>query len=374
MFVRKLTFLIIPLMIAFSIQGCGKKESNTVKIGAVLPLTGDLSLYGQKCKNGMDVALEEINKEGGIDGKKLEIIYEDSRSDASIGVSAAQMLITVDKVQAIVGEVSSSITLAIVPVITKAKVLLFSPASSSPNLSGVSKYFVRNWPSDVAEASQMADFAYDSLKLRRIAVMYADNDYGLGLKSKLQSEFTALGGTIVASEPYPIGNRDFKTLIQKIKTQKSDAIYLGGYEEMGIATKQIREAGLKVQILACTNYGDSKVIALAGKAAEGVIFGTPVYSPEQSNDSSVVKFVDAYKKKFNAYPSLFEANGYDAVMIIAKAIEEVGNNGTKIADYIRHLRNYDGGAGVVSFNSDGDIERPIGFKIVRNGTFVPYSK
>jgi branched-chain amino acid transport system substrate-binding protein len=365
---------VLLILVGLIVPGCGKKEQDVTKIGAVLPLTGELALYGQKCKKGMDVAVELINEKGGIGGKRVEVILEDSRSIASDGVSAAQKLVTVDKVQAIIGEVSSSISLAIVPVIDNAKVVLFSPASSSPKLSGASKYFVRNWPSDVAEASQLADLAYDSLGLRKAAVMYANNDYGLGLKDRFQARFAARGGQIVAAEAYTIGNNDFRTVIQKIKARNPDAIFLGGYKEMGIATKQIREAGLKVQILACTNFGDNEILTAAGRAAEGAIFGTPVYSPEESKDPAIEEFVEAYKKRFNELPSLFEANGYDAVMIIANAIKERGNNGEKIAEYIRGLKNYSGGAGLISFNSDGDVERPIGFKRVRNNTFVAYSR
>ena len=369
-FVATLAIITVCLMIS----GCGKREPDIIKIGSVLPLTGELAIYGEKCKKGMDVAVGLINEKGGIDGRQIEVLYEDSKSIASDGVSAAQKLVTVDKVQAIVGEVSSSISLAIVPVIDNAKVVLFSPASSSPTLSGASKYFVRNWPSDVAEASQLADLAYDTLGLRKAAIMYANNDYGLGLKDKFQAQFTARGGQVVATEPYPVGHNDFKTIIQKIKAKNPDAVFLGGYKEMGIATKQIREQGLKVQILACTNYGDNEILTTAGRAAEGAIFGTPVYSPEESRDSAIVEFVEAYKKTFNELPSLFEANGYDAVMIIAKAIEERGNDGTKVAEYIRDLKNYGGGAGLVSFDSNGDVQRAIGFKMVRNRTFVAFGK
>src|SRR5262249_26973939 len=156
----------------------------------------------------------------------------------------------------IIGEVSSSNTLAMVPVADGNKVLLFATVASGPKLTGCSKFFVRNWPSDLAEATQMADFAIDTLHIKKVAIIYVNNDYGLGLNGKFHDQFVSKGGTVTATEPYDLGSSDFRTIIQKIKPTGPDAVYISGYKELGTITRQLREARVNCQIVACTNYGD----------------------------------------------------------------------------------------------------------------------
>lgn len=364
----------VLLFIVFSLPACSKKQPETkeIKIGAVLPLTGEIAEYGKRCKAGIDIAVEELNQAGGINGKTLMVIYEDSRGISQDGVSALQKLISIDNVRIVVGAVASSVTLAMEPIATKNKVILFSPASSSPKLTGISKYFFRDWPSDVLEAKVLADFVYSNLRLKKVAILFVNNDYGLGLSSEFNRNFIKLGGQIPVVESYEQGATDFRGQLTKMKEVNPDAIYLAGFHrEMAFATKQIRELGINVQIFGDADYGVQELLEIAGTSAEGAIYSTPEYEPAIGS-ASMKHFAEAFRTKYGKDPSNFEANGYDAVKILAEAIGKTGMDTERISAYISSLKNYHGASGDISFGVNGEVTKPVAIKIVRNGKFITY--
>jgi branched-chain amino acid transport system substrate-binding protein len=343
------------------------------KVGAILPLTGDISEYGQRCKKGMDLAVEEINKEGGMNGRRIEIIYEDSEGSAKAGVSAAQKLINIDKVKTIIGAVASSVTLAIEPITSNSDVVLISPASSSPNLTGISPFFFRTWPSDVLEASVLADFAFKKLNIKSVAIIYVNNDYGIGLKHEFKKTFDSLGGKVVSVDGYPQNNTEFRSILTKAKAKKPQAIYLAGYhKEMAFATKQIKEMKIKSQILGDADYGIEELINIANDAAEGAIYATPTYEPHKGN-KAMITFARKFKEQYGKEPSIFEANAYDAVNILSIGMRRVGDNSKKIAAFISKLKNYDGASGLITFEK-GDARKNITIKTIKGGKFVDLLK
>jgi len=351
--------------------GCGR-DVNKTQIGAVLSLTGELSEYGKRCKDGVDLAAEELNAAGGVNNKRIEVVYEDDKGAPKEGVSAFQKLVSVNKVQVVIGAISSSVSLAIVPIATEKKVVLFSPASSSPKLSGASKFFFRNWPSDVLEGKAMALFAFDNLRLKRVAILWVNGDYGIGLMNEFKRNFELRGGKVVGDESYPQSATDFKTQLAKLGKGKPEAIYMAGYhKEMGPATKQLRELGSNAQILGDADYGVEDLLQIAGAAAEGAIYGTPAYDPNDP-DTSMHGFVIRFRERFKRDPSVFEANGYDALRIIAVALGQEATSGEQLAAKISTIKNYKGVAGLTTFDENNDVVRPTKIRIVRKGEFVDY--
>jgi branched-chain amino acid transport system substrate-binding protein len=358
------SFFVILLL---SLIGCGKKDQDKYLIGGILPLTGDLANYGTACKRGMDMAIEDINNSQGINGKKLEILYEDSKASPKEAVSIAQKLINIDGVQVLVGEVASTATLAMIPIAEKAKVFLLAPASSSPKLTGASEYFARNWPSDVAEATATANFIQGSMQKSKAIIFYVNSDYGIGLESEFRKAFISKGGTVIASENYPFGETNFRSVIQKIIKLQFDCIYLAGnHKEMAFLTKQLREYKVNQPIVGDTDYGDPEVVNVAGVSCEGAIYGTPSYDPKDLNNLEVVEFTKKFEAKYGTFPTLSEANGYDAIKLIASAIKLKGYNGTEIAAAVRATKNYRGAAGNISFEN-GDVIRSVIFKRIVGG-------
>lgn len=356
-------------------QGCertdpsedGAKEK--VKIGAVLPLTGEVANYGQDTKAGVDLAIEIANRTS----KKylFEVIYEDSKGLAKEGVLATQKLVNTDKVPAIIGDNVSAPTMAIVPVIDKSRVVLLSPSASSPKLSGISKYFFRVYPSDTAEGSLMAETAYNKLHLRSVGVLYVNNDFGVGLRDVFSKEFATLGGNIAVTEGYSQGQTDFRTILATAKDSNPDALYLAGYyKDGGLILKQARELGLNVPMLGSTTHEDPQLIAIGGNAVEGLVYPYSTGFDPHSQRDIVRDFITQFKSRNNRDPGLIAALGYDCANLISNAIENGGTSAEAIRTYLAKTKEFPGAAGNVSFDEKGDVHKPILLKTVRDGRFV----
>ncbi len=347
-------------------SSCNNK-SETIKIGSTLDLTGPNAVYGEQVKQGLDLAIDEINNGGGIEGKKIEIKYLDSKSDSKTAVTNAQQLISVNGSKILIGEISSNATQAMIPVVEQNNAFLFAPASSSPKLTGISKSFARNWPSDIAEAVSAAKFARSEFSANTAAILYVNSDYGTGLKEKFSKTFENGGGKIVSAETYTVGATDFKTVLLKIKATNPDCIYLAGNpKEMGACIKQLRDNNLTAKIISNTGFLQKDCLSLAGASANGVIVPTPEYSPNDSTKRKVFDFFKKFKAKYNVEPTMVNANAYDAIYLIKEAVEKNGNDAPKIAAFIRNKQGFDGATGLVNF-VNGDIEVGIVFKIIRDG-------
>ncbi|NOR44458.1 MAG: ABC transporter substrate-binding protein, partial [Candidatus Delongbacteria bacterium] len=300
----KRIFVIMMMLISlgvFLINSCTNKEEEVIKIGAILPLTGDAAKYGEIAKNGIELALDEINSEGGINGKNIVMVYEDTKGDPKLGVTAIQKLITINKVKAIIGDLFSSVTLAVAPIANKNKIVLLSPASSSPKITNAGDFIFRNCPSDVYEGSVMANHAYDILNYRKVALLYINNDYGLGIKNVFGKVFSEKGGAIVTEEAFDQNSNDFKSQLLKIKNKNPEAIYLVGYKKMGHILKQTKEMGIQSQFLSTVMFEDPEILEIAKNSAEGVIYSASAFNPE-SDESLIQDFVQSYENKYNQVP------------------------------------------------------------------------
>ncbi len=361
---KKISYLVF---ITFLLISCNNsvKDKNSIKIGAVLPLTGDIAEYGQRVKKGIDLAIQEINSQN--TSVSIDVIYEDSEGKPNKGLFAAQKLLSDGKVEIIIGAVSSTVTLAIEPLTTKKKVILFSPAASNPKLTGISPYFLRNWPSDVLEAKVLSDYAYKSLNISSVSILYVNNDYGIGLMNEFKQNFESLGGKVKAIETYNQAEVDFRSQLSNIKLNEPDAIYLAGYhKEMANATIQIFELGIDSQILGDADYGVQELLEITGNSSEGAIFVIP---ETDDNNSTALKFKNAFKDKYNSEPSIFEANGYDCIKLIFDALQSGCDNNSDIVDLINNLKNYGGAFGKLTF-SEGDVIKPISIMKVQDNSFV----
>jgi branched-chain amino acid transport system substrate-binding protein len=372
---RKAWLIVIVIIIVVSviwlIWGRQNIEPSKIKIGVVLPLTGSASVWGENAKMGMEIALEEINSQGGIKGKKIELIFEDSQSDPAKAVAALQKLISIEKVPAVIGDIASSCVLAMAPIAEKAKVVLLSPGASNPDISKAGEYIFRNWQSDALEGEIDAKFAFKYLGYKRAAILYVNNAYGSGLKKVFEYSFNKLGGQILTSQSFDQGETDMRTQLNKIILVNPDVIYMPGYPtEMAIVLKQAKEMGIKKQFLSTQAFDDPKILELAKDAAEGVIFSVP--KPPDPSDPVVRNFRNKYKARFKREPGVCSDTGYDAVKIIAWAMERVKRiTGPAIQHQLLKLKNFPGAAGVTTFDQNGDVIKEFIFKKVKNQKFIP---
>lgn len=362
-------FLIVILFgNVLSATGYAEKKPETIKIGAILPLSGNVAQYGEWCKNGISLAIDEINSKGGIKGKKIEIICEDDAADPKKGVAAVNKLINIDKVKVIIGPLPSAVTLAVAPICEKNKIVIMS-SSSNPVITNAGDYIFRNWPSDDFEGSAMAQYTIKK-GLGKIAILHINNEYGLGVANVFQKEYSMLGGKLLIIETYSQGSSNMRSQLTKIKGYKPDAIYLIGHaKENGHVIKQAKDLNIKAQILGTVGIESPDLINIAGKSAEGIIYTAPTFDPKSSNP--VVKtFQDSYAQQFGTESNIFSAIMYDALKIIVLMIEKYDYDSNKIKDGLYKLKNYPGVSGITTFDENGDVIKPIMFKTIINKQFV----
>jgi len=370
----KVLITIIALIIVIAI-GAGlffgtrtKKEPEVYKVGAILPLTGDAAPWGNNVKKGIDLAIEEANATGGINGKKITVIYEDSKALAKEGVTAINKLIFTDKVPVILDDCVSSVALATVPIASKNQVVMISAGSTNPKLSGISPYFFRVWNSDSEEGLFSARYAYEKLGIRKAAILYIENEYGQGLKDVFSQQFQKVGGNIVLVESFKQEVIDFKSQLTKIKGSKPDIIYLvSNAQEIPVILKQAREQGIGVPFLGTVAFEDPAIIQKAGEASEGIIYPFP----SEPSGEPVQKFKNAYKQKYGEAPGIACDTGYDIARLTLYAIREGGYSGPAIQRILAGIKEWKGASGLITFDENGDVHKPMLMKTVKNGRFVP---
>lgn len=361
--------LLIILVVKYFLS---REESNsdTYQIGAVLPLTGEVAVYGNNTKKGIDLAVEYVNNNGGVNGKQLEVIYEDSKAEPKTGVSAINKLIISDNIQVVIDNSVSSVALAMEPIATKNAVLLLSTGSTSPTLSGISDYFFRIWNSDDLEGKFSANFILDSLKITEASVIYINNDYGIGIKNVFENEFLNNGGNQVDSYAYEQNSKDFISIITKVIGEPM--VYIVGYtNDNATIIKKLSELGYKGHIVGTVTMEDNRIIDLCGEAANGVIYPFPI--PPDTDESNVNLFNQLFREVHNEAPGITADVGFDAILLIAKALginkKLSGHNLSKIfaGDFYLY-----GASGEIKFDQNGDVSKPMRFKKIFNSQFINY--
>lgn len=367
----------IKILVAISIivfAGCNsssQKEKNTIKIGAIVFQTGDAAEYGVWVKNGLEMAKDEINSNGGINGQQIELLYEDDNTNPKTAVTVFNKLITTQNLPIVIAGVTSKSAMALAPNAEEKKVVLFSPCSSTPDYTNAGDYIFRNWSSDNEEGRLMAEYAFNTLGYRNIGTLTMNSDYSLGLKNVFTKRFIELGGQVSFEQEFPEGTTDFKTIVAKLSGKKLDALYLPSHaKEVGSFLKQMKQNNQNLKILGCVTYESPELIKIAGEIADGIIFTTPAFNPE-SKDSSIQYFTTGYAKRFGTMPENFAAHSYDALKIIALAIQMGGYNSDGIKNALYRISNYSGVSGITSFDKNGDVLQPAMIKQIKNGQFVP---
>lgn len=327
-----------------------KAENNEpIKIGYIGALTGDVSSLGASSASATEFAVKKFNDAGGINGRKIELIKEDGACNAKTASNAGTKLIDVDKVVAIIGGLCSSETLAFGPKAMQNKVVMISYLSSSPALSKLGKYFFRDYPSDSYQGKYAAEYIYNKMGIKNVAVVYHNSDWGTGVREVFVSRFKELGGSIVLDEGVSQESRDYRTIVSKVKASKAELLFTPTYTEGGLVfLNQIKDSGLKIKIFGADAWGDTKFQEQVSGSL-GAIYASP-----KTPDSK--EFVDKFTK---AYPDQKVGTGvrqaYDATNILLNAIKKVGtSNPDKLAATIR-ATDIQGVSGHIAFDANGDM-------------------
>lgn len=337
---------------ALASRGGASSDTGAIKIGFVGPLSGDTASYGEPIKNGVQLAVDEINKAGGVNGRQIEVIYEDGKCDGQDAASATQKLVNVDGVKYIIGGMCSDEAFSMVPIITAAKVVELTPGASAPKLSGSSPYFLRNNPNDNEPGTVLADYLAKSFK--KIAIISENTDYAQGIKTVFVNEIQKDGASIVSAEDYNTGTTDFRSLLTNVKEANPQAIFINAQSSQNLLliARQARQLGITSQ-LASAVFNDPATVG-AGDAVNGMILAD---APGLTTEGKGPEMIKAYEAAYGSAPTyqFYVGAAYDDVHLLAQAIENVGDDATKVDQYLHSLSNYDGTIGSYHFDQNGDF-------------------
>jgi len=359
-------FLLVLSMLIFA--GCSQSAStnqNVIKIGVNYELSGKVATYGQSSVEGIELAIEQINEAGGINGKKIQLVKYDNKSEASEATTLATRLMTQDKVVAVLGPATSGAFMATIPVANQNKVPVISGSATANNVTvddnGVKEYAFRICFTDSQQGSAAATFALENLSSKKaVIIMDSSSDYAKGLADAFTSTFEAGGGTIVAQEAYMEGDTDFNAVLTSIKGKDFDVIYIPGYyNEAGLIIKQARAQGINVPVVGADGFDSPKLAELAGADALNDVYFTNHYSSVDSS-SLVAEFVKAFKAKYNKEPDAFGALGYDLGRFVADALSRAEKaDGESLKKAIEATENFEGVTGNMSVDENHNVVKDI---------------
>ena len=372
---RILSGLVAMSMMALLTTGCGNTNSNEIKIGANLEMTGNTATFGQSATNGAKLAIKQVNAKGGVLGKQITLVVAYNKSDTAEAANAMQKLATQDKVIASIAPIASSSVMAAAQVNESAKILGISPTASNPNVTvdpetgKVRDYLFRATFIDPFQGAVMANFAKNTLKAQKAAV-YIENssDYAKGLGKFFKETFVQNGGNIVSDEAYLAKDTDFKATLTKIKASNPDVIFVPGYyQEVGMIIKQAREIGITVPILGADGWDSAKLPEIAGAEALNNTFFSNHYSPDD-NSPEIKNFVEAYKAEYGQVPDAFAALSYDATMMIIEAIKRAGvEDSVKVKDELAKTKDYQGVSGSITLDEKHNAVKGVVIIEMKNG-------
>ncbi|OFI45934.1 branched-chain amino acid ABC transporter substrate-binding protein [Floricoccus penangensis] len=338
-------------------EGAANNVGDTFKIGYNLELTGAVAAYGSQEKMGADLAVKEINESGGINGKKIEVVSKDNKSDNAEAASVASSLVSNDKVVAAVGPATSGAAKATIPNMTQAGVPLITPSGSDDSLTlmkngRLNEFAFRTIFQDSDQGRIISTYVTNNLKAQKVLIYYDNSsDYAKGIYSSFKKNFK---GDIVDTVTFQSGDKDFQATLSKVKKLNYDAIVMPGYyNETGLITKQARELGITAPIIGGDGFASDTYVQLSGKKAATDVHYVAAFSPKAPASSKTEPFIKNFKKANNQEPSAFAALAYDAVYMIKEAAEKGKvEDSAQLAKELAQIKDFNGVTGVMTIDKN----------------------
>lgn len=341
-------------------------KNSTITVGAIFPLSGGPARYGELEKKGLELAKDKINQNGGVKGKRLKIVYQDSKGKPKQGVSAWHQLTNTYNIPVMLSSISS-VCQAVAPLANRDKITLVSTDCVTSEYSSPNDYTFRVISGSTREGKEMAQYL-DQKGEEKVAILQINNAYGEGVASSFKQNFKDIDqkNEITSHQTFSSGQADFQTSLTKIKTSNPDAIYLISYaaEAENILQEQ-KELGLEAQIYAAQPFEDRTLLENVPGLAEEVIYMTPNIRTDEGE-----KFIEKYKKEYGEKPRVNAVRTYDALHIIAKAMRQCEEITSDCIKQKLYDIEYKGGVGTLDFDKNGDVDLPYVIKTVKDGEFV----
>lgn len=342
--------LILVIWLGYSALNKNVQNDGSIKIGVLAPLSGEAASWGENLLAGAELAKKEINDAGGIDGRMIEFVVEDDQCDSTAGVSAINKLINIDNVDVVAGPLCSSVGAPVIPIMEGKKI----PAifwASAPELTALGDYTFRVYPSDSFQGKFGAEYVYNDLGKKKVAIIYVNNDWGKGLNDSFTKRIQELGGEVVSSESVNQDSTDMRTLISKVKTSGADVLYFIVYPGNAVAgLKQIKDLSLNIPIIGADSLSGEEVLKSAG--AEGVMFTVGKFN----NPEEFIQKVKALPGKENLEVSVGAPIGYDAIKAFAAVMKTSGTDKEKIQKALVSLEMDGMSTPIISFDEVGDLK------------------
>lgn len=362
--------LVTVIVVVAILSSCAPREPQVYKIGIFSPTTGPAAADGTSALNAARLAVKFINEAGGVRGKKLELIHYDDAAKPDQAVSVVRKLIEQDKVIAIISGSYSGATRAAASVCQEAGVVMLSAYAVHPDITRTGDKIFRVGVLGTVEGKVGGALVVEKLGAKRIAILTLDNDFGRAITEGFKSYLQGKDVQIVFEEKYPLGETEFKAILQRVKDANPDVLFASAYySEAANLVRQAKEIGLKAQIVGQEGYDSPKFLELAGEAAEGVIIVTDLNRDDPRE--IVQKFLKEYQKEYGIPADMVGASAFDAVQILAWAIEKGGPTTEGIVKALKELKNFDKAVtGPILYYTPGrEAVRPVGVQIVKGGTF-----
>jgi len=359
--------LVLGLAVSMPAPACSQAKSDTIKIGAFLPMTGGVAAYGQGSWQGVQVARD---MKPTILGKKVELVLVDDKSDKIEAANAVTRLVEKEKVVAIIGSSISGNTMAGGPIAEKAGVPIVSPTATNPLVTQGKKYIFRVCFIDPFQGEMAAKYAYETLKKRKAALIIDKaQDYCVGLADFFEKSFTKLGGQIVAKTYCQTGDKDFTAQMSAIKAKNPDVLYMPNYyTEVALTMKQMKDLGMNLPVISGDGAQDKALLDIGKQYVEGLMF-TGHFEKEAASTPLAKKFIPAYEKKYGKVGT-FDVMGADAYFVLADAIERAKSfDGAKIRAALANTKNFKGISGTINIGEDGNAVKSLVIVQVRGGDF-----
>ncbi|MCI8336176.1 MAG: ABC transporter substrate-binding protein [Peptococcaceae bacterium] len=367
-----LTISLALALAATAFAGCGNKddqnkddkqqgaEGETIKIGILAPLTGNVSVYGVASSNGSKLAIDKLNAEGGILGKQIEIASEDEEGDATKAVNAYNKLVG-EGIVALVGDVTSKPTISVAQKSVKDNLPIITPTATAADVTTFGTNVYRTCFLDPYQGETMASYAKEKLGFNTVAILYdTSDDYSIGIAEAFKAKAESLDMTITNYEAFNAGDQDFKSQLTKINTSKPDALFIPSYyNTVALIATQAKEVGITSTLMGGDGWdGTLEAVTEDNRdAIEGCYFANHYYTQDET---PVVKdFVEAYRAAYGKDPISFSALGYDSVMILAQAIERAGSTDKEAIIAALAETDYTGVTGHITYeNAEGNFGNP----------------
>lgn len=364
-----LALLLVLSIVSLTACSGGGNDSNELYIASANPMTGDSAQFGDMKVKAIQLALDEVNDAGGIDGKQVKLIVGDDTGNPKEAPNVAQKFAGDDKVLAVIGHWNSSCTLAARGIYEAAGIPVITDSVNKQITDGTTPHLYRISLTDTTQATNLAQYAYNILGKRKAAVLFTANDFGTGLKNDFTAEFEALGGKVVASETYFEGqSKDFSPQLTKIKGANPDIMFVAGYYvETALIAQQSEPVGLDVDIIGTEGISSDELVKLGGKSVEGIRFAAFFHKDVEFPGTK--EFVESFRAKYNKEPDNYSALAYDSAKLILAGMKEKGATREGITDYLKEVKEFPGVAGPISFKNN-DVTRSILILEVKDGQIV----